>query len=376
MLIYITLILFCFLLSAFKLPKSIENSALILIALFLCFGYMTGSDWYNYEKYYTDEFLSRIVSLRLEPGYFLVQKIAINLGVDFWVFHIAFKLLVFYSLVSFVRWFKINIFLFLALFIPEVGFYLFIDCPFRNLIALGIALIAFRKLFENKTVSYFIYVLIAMSFHLSTAILILIYFVYKKNIKIYIVLIAAIIIYAVAFNVDFLISNVYIPLAKISPLISERLITYFQDTRYISNEISIGAFLRLFVLLILLFFKDVIISGDKNRHYVYNLSILFLLIHPFGITMKIFHRLSIFLIPFYIISIIYLLNSLSIKANKYILYLLFMLLSLKLTYSLVTFDYRYVPYSNYMFYWVKKDFPSIEYRYEYNRKYTPYKEKK
>jgi hypothetical protein len=362
--------------STVKLPRSIENSALILIAFFLCFGYMTGTDWYNYEQYYNNTNLAEKFTRSQEFGYFFIETFIGKLGVDFWAFHIVVKLLVFYSLIRFVRWFNANVFLYLALFIPEIGFYLFIDCPFRNLIAFGIALIAFRKLLENKTLSYFVYVLIAMSFHLSAAIMILFYFVYKKNIKIYIILFATLIIYLVAFNVEFLISNIYIPLAKISPLISERLQSYFVNSRYISDKISIGAFIRLFVLLILLFFKEVIISGEKKRQYVYNLSILFLLIHPFGVTMKIFDRLFLFLIPFYIISIIYLLKSLTIKSNKYILYLFFILFSLKLTYSIISYDYRYVPYTNYMFYWVKNDFPKIEYRKNYNPKHSPYKELK
>ena len=29
-----------------------EIGALVFIAIFLCFSYMAGTDWYNYETYY------------------------------------------------------------------------------------------------------------------------------------------------------------------------------------------------------------------------------------------------------------------------------------------------------------------------------------
>ncbi len=373
MIIYILLILFCFLLSAFKMPKSVENSALVLIALFLCFGYMTGTDWYLYEMFYNDAKFSDRAAENREFGYFWLQGVFSRIGVDFWVFHIAVKLLIYYSLVRFVRYFNINIFLFLALFLPEVGLYLFVDCPFRNLIAFGFALIAFRKLFENKTAGFFVFTAIALFFHYSVAILILLFLLYKWNIKTYLVLILIAVFYIAAFNINFLIDNIYMPLANATPIIKDRLKNYFMDSRYIATAINRGTYIRLFILLVLLLFKELIISNDKRKQYVYNLTILFLMIYPFGVSMKIFHRLSIYLIPFYTFSIIYMLNSFSIKVNKYILYSFFVLWSLMQTYVLVIYDYRYVPYSNYLIHWVKKDLPDIEYRYEFNKKYSPYK---
>lgn len=358
-----------------KLPKYIENSALILISLFLCFGYMTGSDWYNYEQYYSNPHFSKELD-RIEIGYLYLQGFFGKLGLNFWIFHITLKVLVFYLIVSFTRWLNINTFLFLAFFIPEIGFYLFIDCPFRNLIAFGISLVALKALFENKKLKFVIYAFIAITFHLSSFFLIIIYFICKKNIKTSIIIITALLVYIIAFNVDSLISNIYIPLTKISPLISEKLKGYFLNSHYISDKFSIGTFVRLIILLFMLLYKKTIISEDNTRKYIYNLSVLFLLIYPFGVTMKIFYRLSLFLVPFYIVSIIYLLTSFKIKTNKYLLYLFVVLLYFKQTYSLITYDSKYIPYTNYISYLIKNDFPNIEYRHQYNFKHSPYKGKK
>ena len=373
MLIYIAIILFCFLLAFFKMSRTIENIALIFIAVFLCFGYMTGTDWYMYELFYKSAELSSIVERSKESGYFIVQNFFSKLGVDFWIFHIVTKLLVFYSLIYFVRSFKLNVFLFLALFIPEVGFYLFIDCPFRNLIAFGFALIAFRMLFDNRKLLFFLFTALAMSFHLSAIILVIVFFFYKKDLKVLVVLGIAIFAYVLAFNIEFLLKKVYIPIAEMIPIVGDRLKGYFLNTDYVATEINKGAYIRLFILLILLLFKPVILTGDKTRQFVYNLAMLSMLLYPFGVTMKILHRFYIYLTPFYALSVIYLLSSFTIKANRYIIYFFFVGLSLLQTYVLVIYDYRYVPYSNYIKYWIKKDFPSIDYRLEYNKKYTPYK---
>jgi len=372
MYIYITIILFCFLLSTVKLPKSIENTALILIAFFLCFGYMTGSDWYNYERYYCNPIFSVKVA-KLEFGYIYLQTVMEKLGVDFWIFHITIKLLVFYSLIKFIRKFNINIFLFLALFIPEVGFYLFIDCPFRNLIAFGICLIAFNKLFENKIYSFFIYVFLAISFHASALIMLFLFFVYKKNIKTTYILISIFTVYFLAFNLDFLISTIYIPLTNLNPTISERLKIYLLDTNFTSDKFNIGSYIRLLIMLILVLFKDKITSELKDRTYILNLSILFLLLYPLGVSFKILQRFNLYLFPFYILSILYLLKSVKLKANIYILNLLFVSFSIMQTYKTISNDFRYVPYTNYLFYSIQNNYPPLEYRHQYNHKNSPYK---
>jgi len=335
---------------------------------------MTGTDWYSYEQYYNNNLLAIEVAKIREPGYFYLQTLIRNIGVDFWIFHIAIKLLVFYSLINFIHHFKLNVFLFLAIFIPGIGLNLFIDCPFRTLIAFGICLQAYNKLFENKTLSYFLYVIVAMSFHITAVIMVPIYFVYKKDIKIAFAIIATLLIYTFAFNVHFLVSNIYIPLTKISPMISDRLKSYLINSQFISDKINAGSFIRLFILFILLLFKKKITSGEKIRSYIFNLSILYLIFYPLGISLKVIQRFTLFLFPFYAISIVQLLKSIEIKSNLYILSLFFVLFSLQQTYNTVSADFRYVPYTNYMPYFIKNDFPSIEYRHKYNLKNSPYKQ--
>ena len=260
MLLYLSVILLCFLLAFFKMPKFAENGALIIIAVFLCFGYMTGTDWYNYETYYNHTNIAEAALKNRESGYLTIQKIFSRVGVDFWVFHIAVKLLVFIALIYFVKKFNVNVFLFLAFFIPFAGLYLFIDCPFRNLIAFGFSLIALSKLFDNKHISFIAFTMLALLFHISSSFLILIYLIYKKDFKVFFIIIATVLIYSLAFNAKLIINKIYVPLIEINPVIKERLGGYVVDYRYITNSFNLGSLLRLFIIMLMIVFKHTIVG--------------------------------------------------------------------------------------------------------------------
>ena len=71
MLSYLFIVLFCWVLSQSKLKKSQITQSLFAISLilFLCFGYMTGSDWRSYEKWYEWGIVSILLGGYKEPGY-------------------------------------------------------------------------------------------------------------------------------------------------------------------------------------------------------------------------------------------------------------------------------------------------------------------
>jgi hypothetical protein len=206
--------------------------------------------------------------------------------------------------------------------------------------------------------------------------MILVYFIYRKDFKISFVLVLAAVVYTSAFNADFLIKKIYVPLINLIPAIGDRLVGYFFNADFKANSINLGAFIRLFVLFILLLFKQTIVQKGEKYASFFNLSILLLLIYPLGISMKILQRFPLFLFPVYILGIIYLLKSFEIKMNMYLLTAFFVALSFLQTYNTITADFRYVPYSNYLYHLKKKDLPDIEYRYQYNRKHSPYRNNK
>ena len=70
--IYLLVIIWLFVLSyRIKAKFKFPIFSLFLLMVFLCFGYMTGSDWRNYETEYYSEFSVRLV----EPGYMLLSNL-------------------------------------------------------------------------------------------------------------------------------------------------------------------------------------------------------------------------------------------------------------------------------------------------------------
>ena len=78
------LVILLFSVSITKSEKKKRN-LIIALMLFLCFGYMTGSDWRSYEQCYHDGFLLRLT----EPGYMWLSNRCSEIGIPFWLFHIS-----------------------------------------------------------------------------------------------------------------------------------------------------------------------------------------------------------------------------------------------------------------------------------------------
>ena len=89
MFVYLLLIVVLFITSYTRYNPQTEKLLFVFFAIFLCFGYMTGSDWRVYESEYYSNFLHRAV----EPGYMFVSNFLANNGVDFWIFHTFTKVL-------------------------------------------------------------------------------------------------------------------------------------------------------------------------------------------------------------------------------------------------------------------------------------------
>lgn len=78
---------------SFKRSNAYYCFCVLYIVFFLCFGYMCGSDWRNYEMYYEGIDSTNLILylLRMEPGYVLLMYLSKILGIGFWEFAIFFK---------------------------------------------------------------------------------------------------------------------------------------------------------------------------------------------------------------------------------------------------------------------------------------------
>ena len=365
MILYLLSIISCLWASLCR-NRIIGYYVLFFLLLFLCFGYMTGSDWRSYEVHYNAATFEKIFEERFEIGYGLLESMCNALRIDFWTFHIGLKICVFISLCRFINYFKVNLLLFWALFLPEMGFFLFIDCPFRNLIALGFFSMAIPALFERRANVYFFFITLAVCFHSSAFILFFIYFLWGVRLKSKYWIVLFVIANIIAYDIDTLLVNIFSVFFSAIPFLQDKLLTYVLDENFIQTKLNVGTIYRTLLFILFLFNRSRIENGHKYGTILFYLSMIYFVSYPFTISLKIFSRFSIYLLPFCLLTIIVLLNV--VKNNylvKYAFISLLLLWTFVKSYTVLTADSRYIPYSNYLQY-IMKEKPSYRYRSNYN----------
>ena len=169
MLLYYIPILLCFL-SAISRELSDNDRWYwfmgIILCVFYCFGYMTGTDWRVYEDLYnTLDFNHLFYEYKSEPGYYLYMLPFRFLGIGFWPFFIFTKSMLFVLIYrTMFEYCRDSKYLSLMYFFPWFGMYLFIDNPMRNLIAIGIFIVSFRYVIEKNFWKFFFFNVIGCFF--------------------------------------------------------------------------------------------------------------------------------------------------------------------------------------------------------------------
>lgn len=330
---------------------------------------MTGSDWRNYEPLYYQSDFKNISNERFEIGYGILQCICNYLSIDFWHFHILIKAIVFILLTKLSSHVKVNILLFWALFAPEMGLYLFIDCPFRNLIAFGISCLSIQALLEQRSKRFIIVASIAVLFHYSALILFLLYFWVKFPLKNRYYIIIFILANIIAYKIDFLLENIFSHIFEASDFLKDRLLVYALDENFLASKINIGSIYRTIFFVLFIYYRPHI-ENLKYGKLLFGISMLFFILYPFAISLKIFNRFTIYLLPIYLMTVIKILPSMD-KSIRYIIFCILAGWSLLKTYTTITADYRYIPYSNYLQYLMQEK-PTYTYRSTYNFQNSPY----
>ena len=354
------------------------NVIFAIVAFIICFGYMCGSDWRAYEEIYMSynspngtDFWWRF--LYVEPFYLLLNVIGNILHLDFWVFYIAIKLLIYYRIVHIFKKFCPNNLILLA-FTFYLGFWgimHFIDISFRNMIAAYIFLCSVDFIIEKKFVKYLLCVLCATLFHYSSIILIIFYFLFNRRFSTVNIICAFVIANILLLDTDFIFSLAS-RLFSFVPAVSAKIENYTIGEE--SETLGSGKLLSFGYIIHLLFFILILYSRRKIEEmqygsFLFNVSIAFIFIFRIGLTTLIFSRIQLFIAYFYAIVVSYLLYSF---LNKYRLLYSFLIFGLAITSNMNQMARVWmVPYTNYLFYFYKD--LSYEERSEYNFLHSPYK---
>jgi len=365
MIFYFLPILFAFVLSFFKVGQlnkngnSVKWSIYILTVVIYCFGYMTGSDWRAYELMYNSASIDNLFSVR-EKGFHLLMLVFKFLGFSFFPFLIICKIFSFLAFVKFFERFSTNIFLPLAIFLSTDALFLLVDNPLRFMLALSIVLIAHIKLLDRKNFAYILWVLLAVTFHISALILLPLIFLNKK-----------------VFNRDILICVIYFvlyfspeilkPLLEYSLSFFPSLYWYYKAflLQYDFSMFSIGRIMHAFLFVVIVINRESVIGAIKCGKEIYNYAIIYHFVAVIGAPIPTFFRFALFFAPFFYLALSFILLKYA-QYRKTVVLCCFMVGYLLLsTYSKIERTWVYIPYSNYLTYIFKKK-PSFSERCNYN----------
>jgi hypothetical protein len=326
---------------------------------------MCGTDWRNYELYYTQGHI-----YVQEIGYWIYMQLFHVLGISFWPFFIVTKII---TLVIFI--FTIEkysspkmIFFVWTFFLAFAGFYLWIDNPMRNLIAMSIFLLAMPSLEKRRWIQFSLWAVLACSFHASAIVMFLFYWVANIQFKYFHIIFLYLLINILFINREI----IYAAGELISILVPEMLdkvnfyrLTYNEPV----NLFSLGFILHNGFFLLMLLMKNKFYELPNGR-MLFNFSFLFILFYRIVLTFSIMDRFVYMACVFYIIGIFGCFY-LYYKIYRQLLTAGVLLASLLIAHKNLTQDCRYIPYTNYLAY-IFKQKPSYEDRDLYNEKHSSY----
>lgn len=341
-----------------------------ILPLFLCFGYMTGSDWRGYELSFEYNNLIDVFTYKKEIGYGLLGYLFKIVGLSFWHYSIAIKLVGYYIFLFFYKRFSEGNVFGLVFFFVNTALFLWIDHPARNFCAIIIYLFSFKYIYERKFIKYLFVCLLASFFHLTALFLIPVYFVYRyysnKTLIVFIMVsLSLLLIQKTLFG--FIEEYVF----QIE-FIENRLSNYmYSDYGYMEIAGSFwGLSIHTMIMVIMLLNRSKIEENFKNGYFIVFMSVVFFFLLIIGLAFPILFRFSLFFATPYAIMITLLCIS-SSKLHKIPITFLCIIIPFLILIRDITSTYRYIPYTNYIEY-IFEDKPSHYYRSEYNYRNSPY----
>ncbi len=350
-----------------------------LVPLIVCFGYMTGTDWVNYEKEWDlidiDNY-NPLVDGYEEPGYWVLCYFFKRAGIGFWVMNILIKLVGYFVFVSVYRYYCKDTTSGLVYGLVFWMFNSLINFPARNFCAWVIFIWSIRYIEERKILKYMACSALAVCFHVSIAMVIPIYFVHlnmtKKQLLISLGFIVLFVVYLSFYGNQIWQLSQAVELLGISERTEGYASGNYRHMELIErSSFSFGFVARTVVYALAIKYSDVIISRYKHGAFVLNMSFLVVIYDAIVTAIPLLARGYAAVVIMYCVLFSYLMNVLKIqRAVKYGIASIFFLL---FTIGTVR-NYIYVPYSNYLEYAIFKGELPYGQRVGYNIKHCPYKD--
>lgn len=349
-----------------------------IVPIIICFGYMTGTDWRNYELEWN---LINVANYNPfedgyeEPGYWLLCLLAKKIGLGFWEFSILLKLVGYFVFLKTYRFFDNNCAWGLAYALVFWMLNSIMNFPARNFCAWICFFYGLKYIYQRNLIKYVLVCALGMFFHTATILSIPLYFLTynlnEKSLKRAILIIIPIVYLVSVFRVQLL---EYFSLLNILDL-DRRLGNYLEygdDNPYLQRtSFSIGLIIRSLVFFVAVFHYKEIASKFKSGVFVLNMGLVVVIYDAIGTFIPIFGRAHSSIIIMYCVLFSYLMQV--IRFDKRIVKFIATAILVLYTSITVRQGYIYVPYSNYLTYMFKNK-PSYSYRDSYNKTHTPFKQ--
>jgi len=322
---------------------------------------MTGSDWRSYEKMYDLASVNELSSIR-EKGFHLLMLVFKFFRFSFFPFLFFCKVFSFLAFVKFFKNFSTNVFLPLAIFLSTDALFLLVDNPLRFMIALSIALIAYTKLLDEKRIAYILWILLAVTFHITALILLPLIFFYKKEFKNRVLI--CVIFFVFFFS---LTPEVMKPILKYLLPHFPVITSYYNylSTQTDFSMFAIGRIMYAFLFVLIVLNRDHIVSSTKYGKEIYNCAIIYYFVFVLCNPIPTYFRFGLFFAPFSYLALSWILSKFAQSRKTVVLTCFMASYFLFSAYSKIERAWGYIPYSNYLTYLFREK-PSYSERCNYN----------
>ena len=338
------------------------NHLIIALAIYaVIFGLRlgVGVDFWGYKQWYDSAYAGLGVNDSLEPGFNLLIKLCVALGMPFSVFLTIVAFMQIYLIFLSIKSYK-SVYPMLALTFMLGCVWLTYANGLRQQLAFCIFAYSIQFISNKSFLKYYICVLLAFTFHSSAILLIPFYLLFYlrmewfKNIGIQVCLL----IIALIASTMSLVTNLVEPVEQFAELLGYGY--YFNNSQYeFASEvhIGIGYFINLFVVLLLIFNSNYVKCFYDNSFIkiIYDLFFIGVLWHYIFIDSQLFSRIN-----YYFYGFQYIFAALSMVALRqkrhvcfYLLIILYILIFIATLYRMSENTALFV------FNWQNYQFPNV-----------------
>lgn len=333
-----------------------RNYFILWLYVFLCFGYMTGADWRNYEPLYGyfDDYTIKYIN---EPGSWLIFRYIPLVIKDFWFFLGIAKCIHLFVLIRLLkcvseRWLTILMFL-----IPHQVAFILVQNPLRFMVGLtfvyvGIIMFIRYTKGEHQWTKSMLYLNMALCFigaamfHNSCMFFILLIPLFVNAIKIQnvnpgILFLVYMILTLVTSNAELVnsIKNGANSLIMGYVAVKDYSETYSVEDS--TNILALGNLLKIVFFIFILFTRNSVVYRHPMAPIVYGLAVSYCILDRFFLVIPTGFRLAIPFINFYIVYFVLLLDTEWKRLSQ--IFILYTFLSFVKT---LWTAYDLIPYSN------------------------------